>query len=82
MLELSLKSVHQAGRGEEDILNRGQRYGDSGEQQGVEWGRGLGKEKGTGQVQAMEGALNGAVKLELCLVGNRDPLKDLGRGMA
>lgn len=45
-------------------------------------GRSLGKEKGAGQVQAMEGALNRAVDLQLCLVGNRHPLKGLGWGMA
>jgi len=45
-------------------------------------GRSLGKEKGAGQVQAMEGALNRAVDLELCLIGNRDPLKGLGWSMA
>lgn len=45
-------------------------------------GRSLGKGKGAGQVQAMDGALNRAVELELCLVGNRDALKGFGWGMA
>ena len=53
-------------------------HSDSGEQKSVEWGRSLGKEKGAGQVQAMEGSLNPAMELELCLVGNREPLKCLG----
>lgn len=53
-------------------------HSDFGEQQGVEWGRSLGKEKRAGQVQAMEGSLNSAMELELCLVGNREPSKCLG----
>lgn len=53
-------------------------HSDLGEEQSAGWGRSLGKEKGEEREQAMEGFINPALELELCLLGNWEPLKGLG----
>lgn len=55
-------------------------YRDFGEEQGVEEGRHLGKDK-VGRSKPQEGFIIPAGELELCLAGNREPLKGLGWGV-